>query len=798
MSRSTGTLTTRLAHGTVAGLRKLCGESDPSSLPTAVLSGLLVVLARHTGTQDLAITESVEGGTAVIRMDCAGDPRFTDFLARVQAGRAAQAHVEVAVPPAQVGFRVSTTWDSAFDDGLDLSWRVAQEEDELALHVLYRADVHAESKVREWLEAVGRVLSAASAEPETRLSQLPVIGEAERRRLLERWNGRKAELGGPATVLDLLDRQVARTPDRTALVSGPRSLTYRELSERAHSLAERLRDAGARRGQIIGVCAPRPDEQVVGALGVLISGAGYLPLDPEYPPERLAYMVADSRAGLIVTGTEAVGGVFGEVTTIQAEAPDTPAQEPSEHVGEPIGSDDLAYVIYTSGSTGRPKGVAISHGSTAAYAAGLRAALNDEVVWADGASTLLASPFSFDASIKHLILMFFGVTLHVVDADTRRDTAAVSRYIREHRVGSFTVTPMRIQLMLAEGAFDSPGQHPVRPMVGGEAITPELWSRLQKIDGVAAYNHYGPTECTINASIAPVTGDVPVIGPALPNTRYYVLDPDRALVPIGSVGELYIGGDVVALGYVNRPALTAQRFVPDPFGPPGARLYRSGDLVRYRPNGDVEFLGRTDDQVKIRGFRIELGEIASTLLRHPDVEAAAVLVHESRPGEKLLVGYVTAADADRGIDARALRTYLAEILPDFMVPALVVLDRLPIGANGKLDRRALPAPNADRAGRAHEFVAPRTSREAVVADIWAQVLGSGRVGVFDDFFELGGHSLAAGQVVARLRDEFGVELRIRTVFESPTVAGLTAKIDDAGSAPAPMIRRRATGSRPSG
>lgn len=812
-SAETRTLTSPLPDDVVAGLRAL-GDEHGLPAATVVLSGLVVVLARYSGSQDVPVAVPLGGGASVIRIDCSGDPRFSDFLARVQqahssrqviAGQVAGSDTPLTElgsgPPGRIGFRADPAQDPAFDRNLDLCWHApacGPDAARLALHVLYRCDLYDTAPVGRLLESLERVLAAACAEPGTRLSRLPVVGVAERRRLTTEWNDNAVELRGSLTMPGLFAEQVTKTPDHTALVVGARRLSYRDLDDAAASLARRLLTSGVQRGQPIGVCARAPEEMVIGILGVLKAGAAYLPLDPDYPADRLAYMLEDSRSGLVVTGTGVEADIPGHVATVRVDGPERPTRGSTRPAADVVfGSSDLAYVIYTSGSTGRPKGAAIPHGAVAALATGLRTALNDERIWADGASTLLASSFSFDVSIRQMIMMFTGVTLHILDKDARRSTAEVARYIRDQRLDSFAATPTRLQLMIDDGVFASAREHPVCALIGGEAISPELWNRLRSLEGVAAFNHYGPTECTNNSSVTPVAGDVPVVGAPIPNTRYYVLDPDRALVPAGSVGELYIGGSGVSHGYLNHPGLTAERFVPDPFGRPGARLYRTGDLVRQNAKGDVEFLGRTDDQVKIRGFRVELGEIASALLRHPAVADAAVLVREDRLGDKRLVGYVTPAASHGGVTVGALREHLATILPDFMLPnAIVVVNRMPVDPNGKLDRRALPSPDLERDRTDSLFIAPRTPREELVAGVWADVLGLTEIGVFDNFFELGGHSLLAGQVIARIRDECRVEMRLRVLFENPTVAGLTEKIGEAAPATAPIISRRAPGRHP--
>ncbi|MEU7004582.1 non-ribosomal peptide synthetase [Nonomuraea sp. NPDC046570] len=573
----------------------------------------------------------------------------------------------------------------------------------------------------------------------------------------------------PHTMHRLFAQQAATTPDATALVVGQRRTTYRELDIAANALAQQLHAEGVGRGHVVAVSGRHPDEMVTGMLGVLKAGAAYLPLDPDYPAERLELMLADSRASLVVTGSD-VTSPGGGLSIAAGQAEDEPDAG--------VGPDDMAYLIYTSGSTGRPKGVEVPHRAVTALATGLRGAVPVDRVWAPGASSLLASSFSFDTSVKSLVLLFAGVTLHMLEPDQRRDIGAVATYVREHRIDSFLATPTQLRLWLEEGILDSAPAHPVHVMVGGEAIGPDLWARLRDHEGVTTTNHYGPTECTVNATVAPVAGPRPVLGHALPGVELHVLDAARQPVPDGVVGELCIGGTGVADGYRDRPEETVERFLIDALGPGTGRIYRTGDLVR-RVDGELEFMGRADEQVKIRGFRIEPGEIEAVLAQHPQVRDAVVLARQEDSGTQL-VAYLTAAEGTWPT-ARDFREHLLSTLPEYMVPgAFVLLDQLPTGPNGKLDCQTLPAPGSELSD---QFVAPRTPREEALAEIWSRVLGLPSVGVFDNFFDLGGHSLLAAKIISRVRKELGASLTLRTVIESPTIAELAVQLDAAKPAP---------------
>lgn len=578
----------------------------------------------------------------------------------------------------------------------------------------------------------------------------------------------------PTTLIGPIESRAARTPDATALVYGDTTLTYEELNTRANRLARHLRTLGARPGAVVAVSVPRSVELIVSLLAVLKAGAAYLPLDPDYPEQRLTYMLQDAapvcavtdRTGRLPedTGTPLVvldGLDVSEYLWVNPSRPLTPAHP--------------AYVIYTSGSTGRPKGVVVSHG-----------AIDNRLRWMQSAYGLTSedrvlqkTPSSFDVSVWEFFWpLRQGAVLVVAEPGGHKDPAYLARLIREQEVTTCHFVPSMLQVFLAEADTDACGSLR-RVFCSGEALPRETAAVFGRaLPGAELHNLYGPTEAavdvTYHACEAGSTGPVP-IGRPVWNTRLYVLDAALRPCPPGVPGELHLAGRQLAEGYLDRPELTASRFVADPFGRPGARMYRTGDLAHWTDQGEAVYLGRTDDQVKLRGQRIELGEIETALTAQDGVDGACALVREERPGEQRLVGYVTG-----GADPATVRASLAQELPEHMVPAAVVaLETFPLSPNGKLDRRALPAPVFTGGAGARR---PSGAREEALTRLFAQVLGVATVGPDDAFFDLGGTSLLAVRLVARVRDEFGAELTIGSLFECPTPAALAARLGSAGPA----------------
>ncbi|GAA3212014.1 amino acid adenylation domain-containing protein [Actinocorallia longicatena] len=638
----------------------------------------------------------------------------------------------------------------------------------LSLRVHYRPDVVTETEAEALLERVRRFLDAVLEDAEQPLAVLDLLSEAEHDALAA-WTGPVAEPSA-GSVAALWNARVAATPGETALVAGDTELTYAELGERAARLAHELIARGVGRGQRVALRLPRGADMVVAILAVLQTGAAYVPVDPEYPADRIAYMLADAAPALEITP-----GWLAETAT--AGRPATPPDVT-------IHPDDAAYVIYTSGSTGRPKGVVVAHRGLVNYHDGHAEGFWAPVVERAGRRVRFAhtASFSFDTSWHGLLLMVFGQELHIIDDTTRRDSEALVAYARRRSIDLVNTTPSHFQALRDLGILEA-GVSGV--LLGGEALGEALWEELAALPGLHAANFYGPTEASVDFFNGPVlAGARPNIGRAFRNSRPYVLDGALRRVPAGVPGELYVAGPLLARGYLNRPDLTAAAFVACPFGAPGERMYRTGDLVRWLPDGTLEYLGRADDQVKIRGFRVELGEIETALERHPFVSRAAVLAREDKPGDRRLVAYAVVRES---ATPQELRAFVAETLPDYMVPVVVLLPELPLTPNGKLDRKALPAPDLGLGtGRG-----PRTPQEEILTGIFGEVLGLGRVGVEDSFFDLGGDSLTATRLISKVRSVLGVELPIRALFEAPTVAGIAERLDRAqGVAARPALERR--------
>ncbi|MEV6973095.1 amino acid adenylation domain-containing protein [Kitasatospora sp. NPDC093806] len=824
------------AHAALAALARATG----TSVFTAVQAGLAALLTRHGCGTDIPVGTPVAGrdsdetaalvgyfvNSVVLRTDTSGDPTFRELLGRVR-GTVLAAHdhadlpfdrlVEELNPPRSLArhplFQVMLAWQSVpdreFELGGGLTATIAAvpsgtakfdltlnagelREGGIAGFLEYRTDLFDPATVHALAERLARLLTAAATAPDTTIGRLPLISAEERHRALVEWNGTPVTSTPGATLPELFEAAALANPGAVAASYGEDSLDYTELAARADRLARLLADRGIGPGTIVALALPRSLELVTALLAVAKSGAAYLPLDPEYPADRLAYMLADAAPAALLTDAATAPRLpahqVPQILVDGGEADAFPAVPLAQHERtRPLRADDTAYVIYTSGSTGRPKGVPVTHHNVVRLfsATDHWFGFDHRDVW-----TLFHS-YAFDFSVWELWgALLHGGRLVVVPHLVSRDPAAFLDLLARERVTVLNQTPSAFYQLSAADRERPGSELALRYVVfGGEAL--ELgrlddWYERHADDAPTLVNMYGITETTVHVShialdrASAAAGSSSTIGVNIPDLRVYVLDQHLQPVPPGVTGEMYVAGAGLARGYLGRPALSAERFVADPyaelFGERGSRMYRSGDLARRRADGVLEYFGRADQQVKIRGFRIELGEIEAVLAAHPAVADAAVIVREDVPGDKRLVGYAVLAPAApdgpavQPVTADELRAHTAADLPVHMVPsAVVLLDRLPLTANGKLDRRVLPAPEAPAAGAGRP---PRNPREQQLCELFAEVLGVPAVGVDDDFFALGGHSLLVVRLAGRIRAVLGLEVGIGTLFQAPTVAAL--------------------------
>jgi aspartate racemase len=804
-------------------LKERALEED-SSLFMLLLAAFSALLGRYSGTEDLVVAAPVANrtraeleelvgffvNTLALRIDLGGDPRFRELVARVrQTALEAYEHEELPfeqliaalnprrklshAPLAQVLFSLQAAGGGKarfanlaasnvqLERGtakLDLSLIMSETDEGLLASFEYATDLFDGETIERMLGHLETLLEAVVAEPQLRLSELPLLTESERNQVLVSWNQTLRPFPSESCVHDLFEQQVELRPDAVALSDGDRQVSYHELNEQANRLAHLLRGLGVGPEVLVGVCLERSADLVVALLATLKAGGAYVPLDPGYPSDRLAFMLEDTAAPVLITDTALqvrLPHFDGGVVCLDADA-DAIAAEPADNPRAGARSDGLAYVMYTSGSTGAPKGAMIEHRAICRLVKG-----TDYMEFGPDEVFLQLAPVSFDASTLEIwgpLLNGARLAIFPPEPPTAEGLAAI---LRTAGVTTLWLTAALFHHIAAEAPATFSGLRQL--LSGGDVLAVEhVRATVAALGGGRFVNGYGPTETTTFAccyAVTPTTdlGDSLPIGRPIANTETYILDPRRQPVPIGVGGELYIGGPGVARGYLNRPELTAERFVPHPFSDrPGARLYRTGDRVRHRHDGTIEFLGRFDDQVKIRGFRVEPGEVEAALLRHPDVREAAVVARRAPDGDQRLIAYTVGAGPRATISE--LRAYLAGSLPEYMIPAAFVsLEELPRTPNGKLDRRALPELSGDRPELEQDYVKPQSPLEDGLAKIYADLLGLERVGRDDDFFELGGHSLLAVRLISVIDRKLGVKLPLAVLFQGGTVAELAAAIE---------------------
>ncbi len=828
---------------TLATLRRF-SQNEQSSTFLVLLSAFFCLLARYTGGEDLVIGTEVSGrdgsqvsdvvgpvsNQLVLRADCSGDPSFRTVLHRVTEVWA-EAHQHKAMPFGklleelrvprdmsrsplfQVSFNCSSGAGAIVGGGLrwepvrfhteteilDLSVNVTEREQESQLRFSYSTDLFERDTIARMLGHFQTLLQGALANPEQAVSQLPLLTEGERRQILVEWNSTAADYPRDVPLNKLIEDQVKLTPDAPALVFESEQLTYAQFNRRANQLAHYLRRSGVGPDVLVGVCAERSIEMMVALLGTIKAGGAYVPLDPEYPHDRLAAMIDDAKPPIVLTQAALLDRL--PVSRSRAFCLDSDWESlANEDTADPVilaNGKNLAYTIFTSGSTGKPKGVPNVH-----------EAIVNQLLWMKDSYALGTSdrvmqktPFSFDVSVWEIFWpLTTGACLVIARPGGHKDPSYLMELIAEEKITTIHFVPSMLSIFLeADGAEDCRNIH--RVFLSGEAVPLELQQRFfEKLDA-ELHNLYGPTEAAVHVTYWACNRrsnahGVP-IGRPVANTQIYVLDRNLQPVPVGTAGELHIGGRQLALGYLNRHDLTAEKFIPDPFADdPQARLYKTGDLARFLPDGNVEYLGRIDHQVKLRGFRIELGEIEAVLADYSAIRQAVVVLREDKPGDKRLIGYLVLTSSSE-LDLESLRNYLASKLPEFMVPSkFVVLEKFPMTTSGKVDRKALPLPQIERSEA--ELIPPRDELEALLASLFQKVLGLDKVGVKDDFFELGGHSLMAARLILQITMMTGRKIPLATLFRAATVESLAQFIEhehEAGSDPVVLQIQRGDGDR---
>lgn len=803
---------------------------ERASLFMTLLAAFQTLLHRYTGQDVIAVGapvaerghEELEGligcflNILILRTDLAGDPTFRELLQRVRkAAVRAYAHqttpfqklVEALrpargpnrAPLVQVflnmlnfprgglslpGLEVESLPPPEVGSMHDVTVYAEEDEAGIRLRVVYSLDLFEPATIARMLRHFQTLLEAVAADDGQRLSALPLLTQGERHHLVVEWNNTRTPLPPDTCLQQVVERQVERTPDAIAVVFEDAAVTYRELNRRANRLAHHLRSLGVGPEIPVGVCMERSLEMVVALLAVLKAGGAYVPLDPTHPMERLAFLLGDARPSVLLTQERLAGalpGCSGPTICVDRDHGRW-EREPVTDPAVATAGGDLAYIIYTSGSTGRPKGVQVTHRGVVNYLTFLA-----KTYALGAADVVLQLPsISFDPSVRDIFgPLTSGGRLVLIRDSEALDARAVLVAMRAHRVTRIlAIVPSMLRPLLAAADEEGWSAESLRTiLVSGEPLRMADVTGIRKIAGGALIvNHYGPTECTMTSTCYPIgAGDtgrslVPAGGP-IDNVQLYILDGRLNPVPIGVMGEVHIGGAGVARGYLNRPGLTAEQFIPHPFSSePGARLYKTGDMGRYLPDGTLELLGRRDQQVKVRGIRVELGEIEAVLCEHASVREAAVIAWEDGPGDQWLAAYLVARPG-AAPDSRELRRFLQGRLPGYMVPSdIVTIDALPLTPTRKVDRRALPRPERAAGEPGRTFANPRTMVEGMLAGIWAEMLRLDRVGIHDDFFELGGHSLMAGRLLSIVRARFDVGVSMRTFFGAPTVAALSIAI----------------------
>ncbi len=795
----------------MTGLKAL-SQQEGVTLFQTLLAGFAVLLQRYSGQDDIPIGSVTSGrdvagtelllgyflNTLVLRLDLSGNPTFRELLVRARnVTLEALAHdkvpltqlinelrvrrdsshtplfqsmftLEPPIPPLDSGWQLTQMDIDTGATKYDLYLELDERRNGILARFHYSTDLFDRSSVVRMTEQWMTVLEAVVANPAAQVRELPVLPEQQRQQLVVNWNA--TETSAPnGTIHSLFEREVQQSPNAIAVQCEHQWLTYAELNARANRLARHLQHLGAGPNVLIGLSLERSIDMVVALLGILKTGAAYIPLDPQYPEERLRFVLSDAKPLLSVT-QESLRGRFAELHTVAIDSQwDQISLESSDNLEDTAAAHDLAYVIYTSGSTGKPKGVQIEHRSVVNFLSSMQCepGISPQDVLA------AVTTISFDiAGLEIYLPLVSGARIVLVPTEVSRDGGRLRKLLDTCGATIMQATPATWRLLLEAGW---PGNRELKVMCGGEPLNGALAQEIAERCG-SLWNLYGPTETTIWSlvqRVKDVSSNVVPIGRPIANTKIYILDDRFNPVPVGVAGEICIGGHGVARGYLNHPELTQERFIPNPLDPQsGSLVYRTGDIGRFRSDGSVEFIGRNDTQVKIRGFRVELGEIETALLKHQAVKAVVAAVRDFAASDPRLVAYVVAADRKKHPDVSALREYLRPILPDYMIPAhFVFLDELPLTPNGKVNRKALPAPDASLV-RKTEVVCATDQTEAQLVQIWETILNTSPIGVTDDFFEVGGHSILAVRLFAEIEKVFGKTIPLASLLKAPTIAQL--------------------------
>jgi amino acid adenylation domain-containing protein len=706
-----------------------------------------------------------------IRRDMSRNPVFDVMFAMQNMDMGEIAIEGISVKPYDIENRISK---------FDIMIEALEAEEKLSISVQYSTKLFSKETIERMARCLRNALKNIAENTDKRISEIELLDEEERHKLLYEFNDTYAEYPKNKTIHELFEEQADKTPDNIAVVYEDSQLTYRELNERANQLARVLREKGVVPDSIVGIMVERSLEMIIGIMGILKAGGAYLPIDPEYPKDRIEYMLEDSGAGILLTQKHLRGKTAfkGEVIELDDEQLYTGNSSNLETVNS---TDNLAYVIYTSGSTGKPKGVMIEHKSVM----NILTALQKEYPLTETGSYLLKTSYTFDVSVTELFGWIIGAgRLVILERGGEKDPQAIIKKIKDESITHVNFVPSMLNMFLNGVSSDviKNIENLKYVLVAGEAISKELVSKLNStFRNISLQNIYGPTEITIyatnysleNMETAEKAANVP-IGRPMQNVKAYIVDKNNNLQPIGAAGELCIGGEGLARGYLNKPELTAEKFIPNPFVQ-GERMYKTGDLTKWLPDGNIEFFGRIDQQVKIRGFRIELGEIENQLLKHSDIKEAVVIAREEKGDGKYLCAYIV---VDRELTVGELRRHLLDQLPDYMIPSYFVqMKKMPLTTSGKVDRKALPEPDGS-IGTGVEYEAPRNEIEEKLFRIWQEVLGVDKIGIKDSFFELGGNSINIIRMVSLINNEIGIELKMADLFVNKTIEELSEYINE--------------------